>query len=656
MSRSTPQRIIQVLLLLATVCFWLTPHGSLFARQSPDKPAASADTKKADAKKTDKKEASDKDEAPRPLEAWEKFVPDLANVELDGSEERAWEYRPYKVAVWFCLDGSPRVNAIYPQAAQEVADRSELLDASGWTLAIGQAPARYRSLFLNFINTPERCEGFAEQEVLNEYDKLMIVCLSDQASQIKAIVREFDVQTQQWGPINRQSIPFGRSAGQQLMNAIANSFMPLAQIERVTEVEYEVEVEVEVEVDVEVEVNGKKEIQKQKQKQMQKKMKKRDQVLMLLRAVRSCYTTELVEVTAAVEPESSENAQPEVVSAEANSGEGGTDGQSAADGSAQQPAEDVQEPAPLYKRFKLAVVAESNSPAFIKKSDLFLPVIRRTDRNGNLKGLEPLQFTFLTVDDQDKAEVRASIQSTGRNPLGQRKSKKAKKLALVIRPPQNSTTLKLLSREKQPIPMEGFTIKEVPVGAPRTVTGVPIGRSDYRGEYEVMPSDGGMRVLVISRGGRNLMKLPIVPGLYDTVEMALPNDEVRLYSQGVFKGFQTELLGLIIQREYVRSNLDTALKEKNLKQSTTYFEELKSLETLAKFDERLSSSVEELKTKTTDKREEKYINDRFQALKSLVSKKQAAENKIHYNEKTRKYGKSYQEQILQLKAAARENG
>ena len=157
---------------------------------------------------------------------------------------------------------------------------------------------------------------------------------------------------------------------------------------------------------------------------------------------------------------------------------------------------------------------------------MFLPVIRRTDRAGKLTGLEPLEFTFLTVDKQEGAVVRASIQSTGRNPLGQRKSKKAKKLALVIRPPQNSTTLQLLSREKQPIPMEGFTIKEVPVGAPRTVTGVPIGRSDYQGKFEVMPSDSGMRVLVISRGDRNLMKLPIVPGLYDSVATKLPNDEV----------------------------------------------------------------------------------------------------------------------------------
>ena len=637
------KRITQVL-LLAIACLWLPPHGSLLALQSSQKPASSSSKQETGKKEAGKKKDNDEDDTPRPLEAWEKFVPDLTNKDLDGTEVRAWEYRPYRVACWFCLDGSPRVNAIYPQAAQEIADRSELLDASGWALTIGQAPARYRSLFLKFIDTPERCEGFAEQEVLNEYDKLMIVCLSDQSSQIKAIVREFDVQTQQWGPVNRQSIPFGRSAGQQLMNAIANSFMPLAQIERVTEIEYEVEVEVEVEVEIDGETK--------KQKKKVKQTKKRDQVLMLLRAVRSCYTTELVEVVAS-EPKAADSVQPADNAAEASEAEGNETDDSAVETNE---TDDAQEASPRNKKFELKVVPESNSPAFIKKSDLFLPVIRRTDRDGNLRGLEALQFTFLTVDEQTNAEVRAAIQSTGRNPLGQRKSRKAKKLALVIRPPQNSTTLKLLSKEKQPIPMEGFTIKEVPMGAPRTVTGDPIGRSDYRGEFEVMPSASGMRILIISRGGRNLMKLPIVPGLYDSVETTLPNDEVRLYSQGVFKGFQTELLGLIIQRQYVRSNLDDALKEKLVKDSTKFYEELKNLETLEKFRERLSSAVDELNAKTSDRREREYIDRQLQALKGLIAKKIDEENKIHYDKKTKKYGKGYQEQILDLRAADKKNG
>ena len=607
MIRSMFKRFAISLSLAATVSLWLVPANNLQAWQSTAKPAGS------ESKPVKNNKPADQDsDTPSPPAPWEKFVPDVASMDLAGTENRAWEYRPYKVACWFCLDGSPRANSLYPKIAQEIADRSELLDASGWTLAIGQAPPKYRNQFLKFITTPDRCLGFTEHEVLNEYDKVMVVCLSDQASQIKATVREFDVQTQQWGPINNQKIPFGRSAGQQLMNAIANSFMPLAQIERVTAVE--------------MNVNGKKQM--------------KDEVLMQLRAVRSCVTTELKEMTIIADPE------------EANlESEAGADGEVTAE---QSPSDEEAALEPTYKQYEITVVPSSNSPVFIRKSDLFLPVIRRTDRAGKLTGLEPLEFTFLTVDKQEGAVVRASIQSTGRNPLGQRKSKKAKKLALVIRPPQNSTTLQLLSREKQPIPMEGFTIKEVPVGAPRTVTGVPIGRSDYQGKFEVMPSDSGMRVLVISRAGRNLMKLPIVPGLYDSVETKLPNDEVRLYSHGVFKAFETEILSLIIQRQVVRANLERALKKKLRTKAEQHLQELRELESLEQFRERFRTEVGELKTKTSNRRELTYIEQRLTSLNQLIGKTIDAESKIHYNKETKKYGKNYQEQIFDLPRAKKE--
>ena len=604
------KRFVKCSLLATIVGLWIVPANCSQAWQSAAKPAG------FDSKKVKNDKAADQDDdTPRPLAPWEKFVPDVASMDLAGTESRAWEYRPYKVACWFCLDGSPRANSLYPKIAQEIADRSELLDASGWTLAIGQAPPKYRNQFLKFITTPDRCVGFTEHEVLNEYDKVMVVCLSDQASQIKATVREFDVQTQQWGPINNQKIPFGRSAGQQLMTAIANSFMPLAQIERVTAVE--------------MDVNG--------------KVQMKDEVLMQLRAVQSCITTELMEVPVVADPE------------EAGSGsEARTDGEVPAEQAADVAEAEAEVSEPTYKQYEISVVPASNSPAFIRKSDLFLPVIRRTDRAGKLIGLEPLEFTFLTVDKQVGAAVRASIQSTGRNPLGQRKSKKAKKLALVIRPPQNSTTLQLLSKEKQPIPMEGFTIKEVPVGAPPTVTGVPIGRSDYQGKFEVMPSDSGLRVLVISRGGRNLMKLPIVPGLYDSVETKLPNDEVRLYSHGVFKGFETEILGLLIRRNVVRGNIEKSIKKKLRKDAEKHIRELRELESLEQFRGRFHTAVDELKRKTSDKRETKYIGDRFDALDELIGKKIKEEGLIHFDKETNKYGKSYQEQIFDLPRTKKE--
>ena len=161
----------------------------------------------ADTQADDQQPGDEAETEPVAVEPGAGFVPDFEDGDLADSQSRAWEYRPYQVAVWFCLDGSPALNAIYLDTAKDVTRRSELLDPSGWDLTTGRAPSRFRNQFLEYLDQPERVAGFTEENVLGRYDKLMIVCLSRASGQFDARVREFDVQTQQWGPMTVRRIP-----------------------------------------------------------------------------------------------------------------------------------------------------------------------------------------------------------------------------------------------------------------------------------------------------------------------------------------------------------------------------------------------------------------------------------------------------------------
>jgi hypothetical protein len=539
-----------------------------------------------------KKKGKDAEEKP-PLTAAEIFVPQFQDNDLAGAEDRAWEYRPYRVAVWCCLDGSPRVNAIYPMVAEEVIRRSELLDASGWDLTVGPAPSKFRNQFLKHLRSPERCEGFTDTRVLGAYDKIMIVCLTDDTNHLLARVREFDVQTQQWGPVANRQIGFSQTAGQQLMDAIVQSFMPLAQIDRVTAIPLEVE-------------EG-------------KPPKTRDEVLMNLRAVKSCLRAVLAPAQA----------------------------KDAGEGEAEGSKESLQS---TDDAFQLKVEPTKSSPAFVRSSDWFLPVIRTTDKYNNLKFLEPLEFTFLSVDRVEEAEIRASIRSSARAPLNQRKSRRAKKLALVIRPPQDSTTLRLISTGKEKMPMEGFSIYEKRIDAPKGEKAKLLGQTDWKGEFEVQPVGEGLRMLLIKRGERGLRQLPIVPGLYASVESALPNDETRLYSEGVFKAFDNEILGLMIQREVARVRLAAALKKDSYELAKVEYDAYRELEEISEIRQRLSIAVSDLKARTSDTRESQYIQNRYDNLEKLLDNEITKEQNIHFNKETKKFGKSYLEQLQDLKA------
>jgi hypothetical protein len=59
------------------------------------------------------------------------FDTDLSNSDLLEAKDRAWQYRPYRVAVWICLDGSPELSVVSDRLKEELLAQAELIDPSG---------------------------------------------------------------------------------------------------------------------------------------------------------------------------------------------------------------------------------------------------------------------------------------------------------------------------------------------------------------------------------------------------------------------------------------------------------------------------------------------------------------------------------------------
>ena len=265
------------------------------------------------------------------------------------------------------------------------------------------------------------------------------------------------------------------------------------------------------------------------------------------------------------------------------------------------------------------VVPIESSPVFIQSDDRFLPVIRRNDRAGDLIKLEALEFTYLTIDSQEDAVLRASIQSYHRAPLSQRRSKRAQKLALVIRPPERSTRLFLVSSGKEKTPLEGFEIWSRRPGSVITEKSEFLGKTDWRGSIDIEPSSDGLRLIYVKRGSRALKKLPVMPGLYKSVETSLPNDETRLFAEGVIRGLQNEILSLVIQRQVAEAEIESAIEEKDLEVARKSFSEYEDMESPADIRSRMSDDLSRLKEMTGDTRELGYIDKMFNTLRKIVS-------------------------------------
>ena len=494
------------------------------------------------------------------------FMPDFDDQDLIETSKRAWEYRPYQVAVWFCLDGSPLIDAIYYNIAKDVTRRSELLDPSGWDLTTGRAPKRWRNRLLEDLESPEKFVGLELVPALLPYDKLMVVCLEEVHGTVGVRVREFDIQTQLWGPLVVREVIQRNELGRYVMDAISVAFMPLARIDRVQEVEV---------------------------KNSQGKVVKKDEVIMQIRGVQSCIRTTL---------------QPNVRSL------GG------------EPVAEVDDAA-----FEWNAAPIDGSPIYIRDDDRFLPIIRLTDRKGELVKLQPIEFTYLTSERKDGADLRASIESNRRAPLSQRKSKRSQKLALVIRPPERSTRLFLVSDDKERTPMEGFEVWARSPEAP-IEDKIMLGKTDWRGSIIIPPDSDGLRLILIKRGERGLRRLPIMPGLYDSVVSTLPNDETRLYAQGVVRGLENEILSMVIQRTVFEADAKKGIEDENMefiKKSLGKLEELSIFEMLNE----LTEQELKLKARTSNASELAYITRRFDSLRTILNEREQATEESTLQEK-----------------------
>ena len=459
--------------------------------------------------------------------------------------ERAWEYNPYRVKVWICTDRSAEIIACLPRLSEQILTRFDLLDPCCIRMDVETVNGKWRRAFLADLAYPESYTEVYKEPELEDYDKIMIVALDRDEVGIRARVREMDIQTQQWGPMLISLVRNRDELSMAVANAMAQAFMPIAKVERITD---------------------------------------RDEVFTRARAMKACVTTR-------------QTVEMEYVS-----------------------------------------TFNQESPVWIKPTDRLLPVIRRLDRNGNLKRLESVDYTFLTITKQSEVEqsqAECAIQSFHRAPLSGRASKRNQKLTLVIRPPNQPTVLTLVSRDEMKQPMEGIEIwSRGPDQSPKEVE--MIGKSDWQGKFVVPPSDKGMRLLLLRRGGRGLMRLPVIPGLYPELTAEVPNDEARLFAEGVISGLNNEILNLVAQRKLYESEIDGAIEKEDGNLAREVLDKYRDLPSTNDLKIRLSREEAELKSMTQNQRELDYITKMFSTLKVILNSEAAKSREAELTEKIQK--------------------
>lgn len=487
--------------------------------------------------------------------------------------EIAWEFRPYEVLVWVAHDRRAWIESCEQEVMDDIARRCKLADPSGWRVRVEMAPRPWNGRLMQ----NRGLEHWTEQLITDAQstkevalDKIMIVTFRSNQGLIDSSVRELDIKTRTWGARVDEKSPV-ESLASAVYNSINIAFMPVTRIEN---------------------VQG-------------------PTVFVRIRAIGVNWLPELDEDTG-----------------------------------------------------EWSLVPNESAPAWVGNHEILLPVQLRKGRTGSVNSIAPVDFTYLSIVDHSEKDAAAAKVAAGgetaggestsmvalqsdatgkdamqtgfsnndrtqpqlecwtnamqRHPLGGRTSARLERFALCVRAPKRPTVLTLVSNDKDPIPLRDLEVYSRLPNDPKEKDSEFVGKTDWRGQIVATPNEAGFRVLMIKSGQRPLARVPVVPGLYETLQVPMPNDEQRLYAEGIVKSFHNEIGDLVAQKMILEERILSNLQKADLPKVEEDLSTLMRLEDNVRFNSRVE--VEYKSVLQGDPQQRKYIEGMFVELKDAANK------------------------------------
>jgi hypothetical protein len=277
----------------------------------------------------------------------------------------------------------------------------------------------------------------------------------------------------------------------------------------------------------------------------------------------------------------------------------------------------------LDDQMNWVVKPNTGSPVSIHEEDNFLPVLRKVDRSGNLESLDPVEYTFINTDKIEGTKITGYVHSSARAPLSGRTSKRLQKLALVIRPQPSPTRIRFVALDDRTKPMEGLEVYSRRTDAKKDDPSEFIGKTDWRGIIDIPPGSEPLRLIYLKRGTRSMKKVPLIPGFRDNLATEVPNDEARLFAEGVILGVQSEVLDLVVQREVYEQKIAEEIEKNRFDVAREDLELYQQLPTAQKLASTLADEEARLTIQAKSKKEIDFIKSMFSRIRDVLQSKVA---------------------------------
>jgi hypothetical protein len=268
-----------------------------------------------------------------------------------------------------------------------------------------------------------------------------------------------------------------------------------------------------------------------------------------------------------------------------------------------------------------ALMRPATEEPWAKPGDVFLPILRRTSRGGQLveNGIQAVPWTFVEVvdnKDEKNPQTTARIHSGTRRPFGTRRQGRVEQVALALRADPADTVLRLRSRVSEDKPLVGYEIfAQTDPEKPDAL--IRLGATGRDGKLDVSAADQRVRTLLIKNGGQLLARLPVVPGAQPQLDIPLPDDDARLAAESLLSAMREDLIVVVARRNILMARTRQKIKSKDFDAAQKLILEINQLPGRAKFTTEITNAKR--RTRSDDPRIQRRIDQLFEGTQAALT-------------------------------------
>jgi hypothetical protein len=224
---------------------------------------------------------------------------------------------------------------------------------------------------------------------------------------------------------------------------------------------------------------------------------------------------------------------------------------------------------------------------WIAPGDVFLPILRRTTRDGELidDGIQAVPWTYVSAEKIDEGTVVARVESGTRRPFGVRRRGRVEQLAIAVRADAAPLTIHVHSRDEPDKPLVGYEVfAEDTDDDSLSLVGV----TDRTGRLAIAPGSTRIKRLIVKNGGQLLARLPVVPGATPELDVPLPDDDSRLQAESALSALRENLVDVVAQRTILIARARRQIDADELERAEELLDQLDELPGRSQFSRELN--------------------------------------------------------------------